>query len=127
MDLGRVREAMRSAYYKLVEVVHSETSTGTRYELPQLSQLCHEHGALLMVDAISSVACMELRMDEWDLDLVVTTTNKGMGSLVGLAMVAVSRSAFDAMDARETDCQSFGLDIKRWRTVTQLRGLLAVA
>ena len=115
IDLDQVRQALRSDGYKMVEVVHSETSTGARYELRGLAQLCHERDALLMVDAISSVACMELRMDEWDLDLVVTTTNKGLGSLVGLAMVGVSQRAFDAMDARKTDCQSFGLDIKRWR------------
>ena len=115
VELGEVLAALRSHQYKMVTICHSETSTGARYDVTELTSLCHDHGALLMVDAISSVACMELRMDDWDLDLVVSTVNKGIGSLVGLSVIGVGPRAFAAMDARDTDCQSYGLDLRRWR------------
>lgn len=115
LELGKVREALRAQQYKLVTVCHSETSTGALYDLQELASLCHAHGALVMVDAISSVGCMEMRMDDWDLDLVVTTSNKGLGALVGLAVIGVGPRAFAAMDARQRPCQSYGLDLKRWR------------
>jgi alanine-glyoxylate transaminase/serine-glyoxylate transaminase/serine-pyruvate transaminase len=58
---------------------------------------------------------MPFAMDAWGVDLAVCTSNKGLGSLIGLSLVAVSPRAYEAMDRRRTVCQSYALDLKRWK------------
>ena len=113
VDLDQVRLNLRSQHHKMVTICHSETSTGACYDLQELVSLCREHDALLMVDAISSLGSMEMRMDDWGLDLVVGTANKGLGALPGLAPIAVGPRALAAMEARSTPCHSWGLDLRR--------------
>ena len=113
IDVDQVRRHLRSRHPSLVTMCHSETSTGARYDLREMVTLCREHDALLMVDAVSSMGSMELRMDDWELDLVVGTANKGLGSLLGLAVIGVGPRALDVMVARTTPCHSWGLDLSR--------------
>ncbi|NLE77459.1 MAG: alanine--glyoxylate aminotransferase family protein [Chloroflexi bacterium] len=114
-NLDAVREAIAKVRPKLVTIVHSETSTGVLHPLEDVSRLAHEHGALFMVDVISSVGCVPFKMDEVGADLAVCTSNKGLGSLIGLSLVGVSPRAYAVMDARKTVCQSYSLDLKRWK------------
>jgi alanine-glyoxylate transaminase/serine-glyoxylate transaminase/serine-pyruvate transaminase len=67
-----------------------------------------------MLDAISSMVNLPFDMEAMDCDLAVAASNKGIGALHGLAMVAVSQRAIEAMGARKTTCTSWALDLKRW-------------
>jgi len=68
---------------------HSETSTGVLMDVKGFAEVAHRHGALLVVDAVSSLGAAELRMDAWDLDVVVTGSQKGLMLPPGLALVGV--------------------------------------
>ena len=114
IDLHVVEQTIRRVRPKLVTVVHCETSTGALYDLFEIGRICHEHDALLMVDAISSVVNMPLEMDRMGCDLAVGASNKGFGSLHGLAMVGVSPRALQRLNERKTNCSSWSLDLKRW-------------
>lgn len=114
VDLAAVEEAVREARPKLVTMVHSETSTGALYSPHEIGRLSHQYGALFMVDAISSIGTMPFEMDAMEADLAVGASNKGLGALHGLSMVGVSKRACQAMDDRQSPCQSYGLDLKRW-------------
>ena len=61
---------------KLVGIIHAETSTGAHQPLAGLSELVHSHGALLIVDAVTSLGGHELRMDEWGIDAIYSGTQK---------------------------------------------------
>lgn len=115
IDLDRVRSELASRPYKMVLVVHSETSTGARYPIDQVSQLCAERDVLCFVDAISSIGSIELNMDGMALDICVTASNKSLGSIIGLSMIGVSEKAFHSMATRKTPCHSWVLDLSRWR------------
>jgi alanine-glyoxylate transaminase/serine-glyoxylate transaminase/serine-pyruvate transaminase len=115
VDLRAVAQAVERVRPKVVAMVHSETSTGARYDLQEVAEICRRHDALFLVDVISSVGCMPFAMDAWGVDLAVCTSNKGLGSLIGLSLVAVSPRAYEAMDRRRTVCQSYALDLKRWK------------
>jgi alanine-glyoxylate transaminase / serine-glyoxylate transaminase / serine-pyruvate transaminase len=114
LDLEAFERAVRQARPKLVTLVHSETSTGALYDPIQVGRISRQYGALFMVDAISSVGNMRFEMDAIDCDLAVAASNKGVGSLHGLAMVGVSPRALQAMNARQTPCSSWSLDLQRW-------------
>ncbi len=81
---------------KAVYLTHSETSTGTASDVKSIAKAVHAHSdsVAVVVDGITSVGAMELKMDEWDLDIVVTGSQKGLMIPPGLAFVAVSERAW---------------------------------
>lgn len=81
---------------KAVLVIHNETSTGVTNELKELSAIVKKFDKLLLVDAISSLGCINLPTDDWNCDVVVTASQKGWMVPPGLAMVSVSEKAWQA-------------------------------
>jgi aspartate aminotransferase-like enzyme len=81
---------------KAVFVTHNETSTGVTNDLESISKAVKEYDKLLVVDAISSLGSIELPVDEWNLDVVVTGSQKGWMVPPGLVMAAVSEAAWKA-------------------------------
>jgi aspartate aminotransferase-like enzyme len=81
---------------KAVFLVHSETSTGVVADVQALAAVAREAGALSVVDAVSSLGAVPLETDEWDLDVVVTGSQKALMCPPGLAMAAVSDAAYAA-------------------------------
>lgn len=83
---------------KAVCVVHNETSTGCRSRLDEVRKAMDaaRHPALLMADTISSLACTDLRHDEWAIDVTVSGSQKGMMLPPGLSFTAISEKAIAA-------------------------------
>ncbi|MHA2402692.1 MAG: pyridoxal-phosphate-dependent aminotransferase family protein [Candidatus Kariarchaeaceae archaeon] len=81
----------------LVTITHNETSTGVLNPLPEISKIVHEHDALLMADCITSAGGDLVKMDEWDIDLFVSGSQKCYGLPPGLGFVAFSQAAEDKM------------------------------
>ena len=82
---------------KAVFCQHSETSTGVVCDIRALAAAAHEGGALLVVDAISSLGAVPLEMDAWGIDVVVSGSQKALMTPPGLAMAAVSESAWERL------------------------------
>ena len=81
---------------KAVLVTHNETSTGVTNDLGKISAVVNNFDKLLLVDAISSLGCIDLPVDDWHCDIVVTASQKGWMVPPGLAMVSVSAKAWQA-------------------------------
>jgi aspartate aminotransferase-like enzyme len=83
---------------RAVYLTHSETSTGTALDIRTLSRIIRDNSdALVCVDGISSVGALELRVDEWGVDVCVTGSQKGLMIPPGLAFVALGKRAVDAI------------------------------
>ncbi len=96
-DVDAVRRALEaSPEVKAVLVTHNETSTGITNDLGQLSAVIKQFDKLLLVDAISSLSSVDLPVDKWRCDVVVTGSQKGWMVPPGLAMVSVSEDAWRA-------------------------------
>lgn len=80
---------------ELVAMVHSETPSGTITDCEAIGALAHEHGALTIVDAVSSIGGLQFKTDEWHLDVVVTGAQKCLGGPAGIGLVAVSDRAWE--------------------------------
>jgi alanine-glyoxylate transaminase/serine-glyoxylate transaminase/serine-pyruvate transaminase len=91
-------DADREHHIKAVMVVHSETSTGVANDIPSVRRAMDEakHPALLIVDAVSSLAAMDYRHDEWGVDVAISGSQKGMMLPPGLGFNAVSPKALEA-------------------------------
>lgn len=91
-------KADRSHSYKAVLVTHNETATGVTSDVAAVRRALDDakHPALLFVDAVSSLASIDFRMDEWRVDICVSGSQKGFMMPAGLAIVAVSQKALAA-------------------------------
>jgi alanine-glyoxylate transaminase/serine-glyoxylate transaminase/serine-pyruvate transaminase len=114
-DLNRIRDTLKQVRPKVLAIVHAETSTGACQPLEQLGKLCHEFDTLLIVDAVTSLGCIPVRVDDWELDAVYSCTQKGLGCPPGLSPVTFSSRAEEAMSKRKSKAQSWYLDLSMIR------------
>lgn len=80
---------------KLVTLTHSETSTGAKNDIKTLCKIIKDHGAISVVDGVTSVGAMEVKMDDWGIDVLVSGSQKGFMIPPGLAFLAASKRAFE--------------------------------
>lgn len=98
-DPATVETRLKSlAPYRAVLITHNETSTGVTNDLETLAALIRRLSpdALIVVDAVSSLGCIPLEMDAWDIDVVFTSSQKGWMTPPGLMMIAASPRAWQA-------------------------------
>jgi aspartate aminotransferase-like enzyme len=98
-DTATVETRLKSlAPYRAVLMTHNETSTGVTNDLEALAGLIRRLSpdALIVVDAVSSLGCVPLEMDPWDIDVVFTSSQKGWMTPPGLMMIAASPRAWEA-------------------------------
>ncbi len=79
-------------------VVHSDTSTAVLNPVPEVAAVAREHGALVLVDGISSIAGSPFLFDEWDLDFAVVSSQKCLMSSPGMSLAVVGERAWEAME-----------------------------
>ena len=96
---------------KLAALVHAETSTGAWQPLDGMAQIVHDAGALLLVDAVTSLAGCPLKIDEWDIDACYSGTQKCLSCPPGLSPVTFSPAAQDVMRRRQHKVLSWYLDL----------------
>jgi alanine-glyoxylate transaminase / serine-glyoxylate transaminase / serine-pyruvate transaminase len=91
----------------IVAVVHAETSTGVRNPVEAIAPLAAAHGALTIVDAVTSLGAVPVDTAAWGVDVCYSCTQKGLGAPSGLAPIMFSARALE----RRTACRSFYLDV----------------
>jgi aspartate aminotransferase-like enzyme len=97
LSTAQVRAAVRRG--GVVFVVHHETSTGFVNDLAGIADVCADAAALLVVDAISSAGAIPVDMDQTGIDVVVATSQKGIGAVPGVGVLALSAKAWDRVGA----------------------------
>lgn len=97
---------------KAVGVVHAETSTGVLSPVKEIAELAHRHGALVLVDAVTSLGGHDVRMDDWDLDVCFSATQKCLGAPPGLAPISLGPRAMEVINTRSSTVQSFYFNLK---------------
>jgi alanine-glyoxylate transaminase / serine-glyoxylate transaminase / serine-pyruvate transaminase len=112
VDPQRVADAFKAnPGVTALAFVHAETSTGARSDAATLCALAREHGALSIVDAVTSLGGIELAVDAWGADAVYSGTQKCLSCVPGLSPVTFSPRAADVIKARKTRVQSWFLDL----------------
>ncbi len=102
-----VRKALQASGADIVTIVHAETSTGVLNPVREVAAIAREHGALVMVDAVTSLGGMPLDVVGWGLDVVYSCSQKCLGSPSGLAPMVFTPGALQ----RKVTCRSFYFDI----------------
>lgn len=96
---------------KLVAFVHAETSTGAASDVRTLVDIAHRHGCLAIVDAVTSLGGVPLKIDEWGVDAVYSGSQKCLSCTPGLSPVSLGAGAVEKIKARKTKVRSWFLDL----------------
>lgn len=110
-----VAKALVGSRPKVLAIVHAETSTGVRQPLEEIADLAREAGALLVVDAVTSLGGIDVRVDEWGIDVLYSGTQKCLSAPPGLSPITFSPRALEAIEKRRTKVQSWFLDVSLLR------------
>lgn len=85
---------------KIVGIVHGETSTGVRQPIPEIANVAHAHGALVLMDAVTSLGGLPVMVDEWGVDAAYSASQKCVGTISGLAPLTFSARARERIAQR---------------------------
>lgn len=107
VDPDDVRKVLDTSPADIVCIVHAETSTGVLNPVEAVARVAHEAGALVIVDAVTSLGGMPLDVAAWDLDAVYSCSQKGLGAPSGLAPVVFAPRALE----KRVTCRSFYFDL----------------
>ncbi len=96
---------------KLLAFVHAETSTGALTEIRPLTALAHKYGALAVVDSVTGLGGVPLKVDDWEIDAIFSGSQKCLSCTPGLSPISFNERAMDVVRNRKTKVQSWFLDL----------------
>jgi len=105
--------------YKLLTITQVDTSTGVRSDVRALAELGREHGALVVVDGVCSVAGEELRQEAWGVDIALTASQKAIGVPPGLALLVAGPRAMEAFRERKSPVVNYYADWTKWLPIME--------
>jgi alanine-glyoxylate transaminase/serine-glyoxylate transaminase/serine-pyruvate transaminase len=110
VDPARVEAALAEAPPKVLAFVHAETSTGARSDAASLCAIARKHGALSVVDCVTSLGGIVVDVAGWDADVVYSGTQKCLSAPPGLSPIALSKRAQAAISGRKEKVRNWLLD-----------------
>jgi len=114
-----VEAELEKGNYRLMTITHVDTSTGVVADVEALATVGQEHGALVVVDGVCSVAGEELRQEEWRVDVVLTASQKAIGVPPGLALVMAGPRAMEAFHRRKAPVVNYYADWTKWLPIME--------
>ncbi|MCC6493880.1 MAG: alanine--glyoxylate aminotransferase family protein [Pirellulales bacterium] len=105
-----IRNAVAAARPKLVGIVMAETSTGACQPIEEVAKVVHDAGAMILVDAVTSLGGIPVEVDAWGVDAIYSGTQKCLSCPPGLAPMSFNERAMEVVKNRKTKVQSWYLD-----------------
>ena len=114
VPLEVIENELKNRRYKALTITHVDTSTGIIVDPKPIAQLAKKYNTLSILDGVCSVAGEELNQDEWELDVVLTASQKAIGVPPGLALLMVSEKAMQVWENRKTPVPNYYADWSNW-------------
>jgi alanine-glyoxylate transaminase/serine-glyoxylate transaminase/serine-pyruvate transaminase len=111
IDPKQVKEKLVSNSYNLIAMVHAETSTGVKNPVEEISHIIRNTESLFLVDAVTSLGGIEVRVDDWGIDALYSGSQKCLSVPPGLAPVSFSEKALLKIKNRKTRVPNWYLDM----------------
>ncbi|MEM3700139.1 MAG: alanine--glyoxylate aminotransferase family protein [Candidatus Bathyarchaeia archaeon] len=113
-----IRNALKEDSYKAVTVTHVETSTGVANPIKEIGEIVRENSdAFYIVDTVCSLGGMEVRVDEWNIDICVSGSQKCLGVPPGLALLSISDKVLDYLEKRKNPPSFWYGNLLNWLPV----------
>jgi alanine-glyoxylate transaminase/serine-glyoxylate transaminase/serine-pyruvate transaminase len=110
-SLDEIEAELKKAPAKVLALVHAETSTGALQPMEGMAELAHRYGALLVIDCVTSLGGLPVKVDEWGVDVAYSGTQKCIGAPPGLGPITVSERAREVLRNRKTPVANWYLDL----------------
>jgi alanine-glyoxylate transaminase/serine-glyoxylate transaminase/serine-pyruvate transaminase len=114
VSLQTIEKELKTKQYKALTITHVDTSTGILVDPKPIAQLAKKHNTLSILDGVCSVAGEDLNQDEWELDVVLTASQKAIGVPPGLALLMASEKAMQVWENRKTPVPNYYADWNNW-------------
>jgi alanine-glyoxylate transaminase/serine-glyoxylate transaminase/serine-pyruvate transaminase len=112
LDVDAVRSAFEQHRPRVFGFVHAETSTGAlQPDVPALTAIAHDHDAFVIADTVTSLGGVELRVDEWDIDVAYSGGQKCLSCPPGASPLTLNDRAFEKIRSRSQQVRSWYLDV----------------
>ena len=113
--LDEIESALKQKQYKLFAIVHAETSTGAeQLYIKEIADLAHQNGTILLLDTVTSLGNIPLKIDDWGVDAAYSASQKGLGAPSGLAPITLGERAKSKIQNRKSPVTSFYLDLNAY-------------
>ncbi len=106
-----VKQALDRRPAKIVAIVHAETSTGVCQPLEEIVRIVHAQGGLIIVDAVTSLGGVPLKVDEWGIDVCYSGSQKCLSCPPGISPITFNSTAIQKLEARKTQVTNWYLDL----------------
>lgn len=110
-SLEEIEAELKKKPAKIVAMVHAETSTGALQPMQGMSELVHRFGALLVLDCVTSLGGVPVKIDEWGIDIAYSGTQKCLSCPPGLAPITINQRAREVMHNRKEIVKNWYLDL----------------
>lgn len=110
-SLEAIKAAVEQYKPKIVHITHAETSTGACQPMDGVGDICHNAGALLLLDTVTSICGLPVHLDKWGVDIAFAGGQKCMGMPPGLAPLTFSPRALEKLKARKSPVKNWYLDM----------------
>jgi alanine-glyoxylate transaminase/serine-glyoxylate transaminase/serine-pyruvate transaminase len=114
VSLEVIEKELKMGSYKALTITHVDTSTGLLVNPKPIARLAKKYNALSILDGVCSVAGEALSQDEWELDVVLTASQKAIGVPPGLALLMASETAMHVWKNRKTPVPNYYVDWTNW-------------
>jgi alanine-glyoxylate transaminase/serine-glyoxylate transaminase/serine-pyruvate transaminase len=108
---SEIETALKQKPAKIVAIVHAETSTGALQPMDRLGDIAHRHGAMLLLDCVTSLGGVAVQIDKWGVDIAYSGTQKCLSCPPGLAPLTISERAREILRGRKTKVANWYLDL----------------
>lgn len=116
LDPSEVATQLEKKSYKLLALVHGETSSGARQpDIQEMAKAAHKHGALLVLDCVASLGGVPVEVDAWGVDAAFSGGQKALSASPGVAPITLSPRALETLAARKTKVGNWYLDLSEVR------------
>ncbi len=106
-----IKYAIETKKPSVFAIVHAETSTGVLQPLEGIGEICRKNNCLFLVDAVTSLGALELLIDEWEIDLAYSCSQKGLSCPPGLSPFTMNKRAEDKLSSRKSKVPNWYLDL----------------
>jgi aspartate aminotransferase-like enzyme len=118
IDLGEIEKKVKSADYRALIVVHNESSTGITTDLADIGKILRDRPTLLIVDSVSGTGGLEMKQDEWGVDILATASQKALMCPPGIGLISVSAKAWKIVE-KEDRVPRFFWDFRKARAAAE--------
>lgn len=115
ISVDEVKKLLEREKVKAVAILHNITWTAVANPIREIGEVVKDYDAVFIIDAISSMGGMEIRMDDWGIDIVCGATQKALSTPPGLAPIAVSEKAWNVIENRREKIRSKYLSLKWYK------------